>query len=435
MKLFKFQQTFSFFARFQFGLLILGIIALFSSLGSFIEQDESIEFYKENYSVDRPIYGFITWKSITFFGFDHIYTTWWFLTLLIILGISLVSCTFTRQFPLLSISKEYFFRKKKTSFLPLPFSIKLQTIYFLKEYILLQIQNLNFYVYQTKNFLYGYKGLIGRISPILVHVSLILILLGSGLGALKNFKAQEILPKGELFHIQNPIKIGSFTPIPNISTRVNDFWVEYENKRVHQFYSNLSILDKFGNEIKNFTISVNNPLRYKNVDFYQSDWNLLGIRLQDIKEKRIYEYPLFSLKKVNKSWITWIKGNTDDYTLIFNNLDNTCLIYNQEGKYLGVKNIGEFINNQFLFIDIIPSTGLLIKYDPSIPLIYGGFGLLIITTILSYLPYTQIWVFENNSNSWIGSLTNRGKIQLEIEFENLVRRIENNLVKNNLKRS
>jgi cytochrome c biogenesis protein len=435
MKLFKFQQTFSFFARFQFGLLILGIIAVFSSLGSFIEQDESIEFYKENYSVDRPIYGFITWKSITFFGLDHIYTTWWFLTLLIILGISLVSCTFTRQFPLLSISKEYFFRKKKTSFLPLPFSIKLQTIYFLKEYILLQIQNLNFYVYQTKNFLYGYKGLIGRISPILVHVSLILILLGSGLGALKNFKAQEILPKGELFHIQNPIKIGSFTPIPNISTRVNDFWVEYENKRVHQFYSNLSILDKFGNEIKNFTISVNNPLRYKNVDFYQSDWNLLGIRLQDIKEKRIYEYPLFSLNKVNKSWITWIKGNTDDYTLIFNNLDNTCLIYNQEGKYLGVKNIGELINTQFLFIDIIPSTGLLIKYDPSIPLIYGGFGLLIITTILSYLPYTQIWVFENNSNSWIGSLTNRGKIQLEIEFENLVRRIENNLVKNNLKRS
>jgi cytochrome c biogenesis protein len=434
MKLFKFQQTFGFFAKFKFGILILGIIAVFSSLGSFIEQDENIEFYKENYAIDKPIYGFITWKSITFLGLDHIYTTWWFLSLLIILGISLVSCTFTRQFPLLSISKEYFFRKKKTSFLPLPFSIKLQTIYFLKEYILLQIQNLNFYVYQTKNFLYGYKGLIGRISPILVHLSLILILLGSGLGALKNFKAQEILPKGELFHIQNPIKIGSYTPLPSVSTRVNDFWVEYENKRIHQFYSNLSVLDKFGNEIKNFTISVNNPLRYQNVDFYQSDWNLLGIRLQDLKENKIYEYPLFSLNKVNKSWITWIKGNIEDYTLIFNNLDNTCLIYNQEGKYLGIKNIGELINNQFLFIDIIPSTGLLIKYDPSIPLIYGGFGLLILTTILSYLPYTQIWVFENNSNSWIGSLTNRGKIQLEIEFENLIRRIENNLVKNNLKR-
>lgn len=436
MKLLKFQQIFGIFAKFQFGLLILAIIAIFSSLGSFIEQDQTIEFYKENYSINEPIYGFINWKSIIFLGLDHIYTTWWFLCLLITLGISLISCTFTRQFPLLSTSKEYFFRKSKKSFKQLPFSIKFETIYFLKECLLIQIQNLNFYLYQSKNLLYGFKGLIGRISPILVHISLILILIGSGLGALKNFKAQEILPKGELFHIQNPIKMGVFTPLPNITTRVNDFWVEYENTRVHQFYSNLSILDQFGNEVKNFTISVNNPLHFKNVDFYQSDWNLLGIRLQDIEKNKVFEYPLFSLNKSNKTWITWVKGNKNitDFTLILNNLDNTILIYNQEGKYLGIKNIGENINDQFLFIDIIPSTGLLIKYDPSIPFIYGGFGLLIITTILSYLPYTQIWVYQQSSQSWIGCLTNRGKIQLEIEFENLIRKIENNLIKNNLQK-
>jgi len=435
MKLLKFQQTFGFFAKFKFGISILGIIALLSSLGSFIEQDENLDFYQENYSIDKPIYGFITWKSILFLGLDHIYTTWWFLSLLIILGISLISCTIIRQFPLLSNSKEYFFRKKKSSFLPLPFSIKFQNIYFLKESILLQIQNLNFHLYQTRNLIYGYKGLIGRISPILVHVSLILILLGAGLGAFKNFKAQEILPKGELFHIQNPIKIGSFTDIPNLSIRVNDFWVEYENKRVHQFYSNLSVLDSNGNEKKDFTISVNNPLRYKNIDFYQSDWNLLGIRLKNLNENKIYEYPLFSLNQANKSWITWIDNKKENYALIFNNLENNYLMYDQNGKYIGIGNLGETINNEFLLLEIIPSTGLLIKYDPSIPFIYGGFGLLIITTILSYLPYTQIWVFQQSSNNWIGCLTNRGKIQLEIEFENLIRKIENKLVKNNLIRS
>ena len=82
-------------------------------------------------------------------------------------------------------------------------------------------------------------------------------------------------------------------------------------------------------------------------------------------------------------------------------------------------------------IDILPSTGLLIKYDPSIPIIYFGFGLLMITTCLSYLPYTQIWIFTQRKNSWIGSSTNRGKIQLEIEFENLIRYIENLLNKTN----
>jgi cytochrome c biogenesis protein ResB len=44
-------------------------------------------------------------------------------------------------------------------------------------------------------------------------------------------------------------------------------FAEYETNRVHQFYSNLSILDNYGNEVAQQTISVNNPLRYKNVDF------------------------------------------------------------------------------------------------------------------------------------------------------------------------
>ena len=54
-----------------------------------------------------------------------------------------------------------------------------------------------------------------------------------------------------------------------------------------------------------------------------------------------------------------------------------------------------------------------------------------ITSCLSYLPYTQIWIFTQRKNSWIGSSTNRGKIQLEIEFENLIRYIENLLNKTN----
>ena len=292
MKLFRIQKSFKIFTDLKFALLILGILAVASSLGSFIEQDEAISFYEENYKT--PIYGFINSQFILFFGLDRIYTTWWFLSLLITLGISLISCTITRQFPLFINSKDYFFRKKGNSFLSLPFSVKIKNIYYLKETILLKIQSMNFYIYQNGNLVYGYKGLIGRISPILVHLSLLIILGGSAVGAFKNFKVQEILPKGEIFHIQNPIKAGLLTPLPNITTRVNDFWVEYENNRIHQFYSNLSILDNYGNEIKQQTISVNNPLRYKNVDFYQSDWNLLGIRVKNDTNNKIYEFPLFS---------------------------------------------------------------------------------------------------------------------------------------------
>ena len=409
----------------KFALAVLLAIAIASSLGSFIEQDEPIFFYQQNYPLEKPIYGFINSNFILILGLDHIYRTWWFLSLLVILGVSLVSCTITRQFPIFKNSKDYSFKKEKKSFLNLPFFVKIENIYYLKEIILLKIQKLNFYIYQNENLVYGYKGLIGRISPILVHLSLIIILIGSLIGAFKNFKAQEVLPKGELFHIQNPIRVGWFTALPDVNIRVNDFWVEYEKKKIHQFYSNLSILDNYGNEIKEQTISVNNPLRYKNIDIYQSDWNLLGIRLEKLGEKKIYEFPLFSLNKTAKSWITWVKDSDKNYSLLFDQLKQTFLLYDERGNFLKESKLGEIIDKEYKISDILPSTGLLIKYDPSIGIIYFGFGLLMITTGLSYLPYTQIWIFHNSKNSWIGGITNRGKIQVEIEFENLIRYIEN----------
>jgi cytochrome c biogenesis protein len=430
MKLLKLQKSLKIFTDLKFAILVLTILAIASSLGSFIEQDESVSFYQQNYATSAPIYGFINWNLILFLGLDHVYTTWWFLSLIITLGICLISCTVTRQFPLFVNSKEYFFRKKGNSFLGLPFSVKIKNIYYLKEIILLKIQTMNFYIYQNGNLIYGYKGLIGRISPILVHFSLIVILGGSSVGAFKNFKVQEVLPKGEIFHIQNPIKVGWFTSLPTVTTRINDFWVEYETNRVHQFYSNLSILDNYGNEVAQQTISVNNPLRYKNVDFYQSDWNLLGIRVKDKNENKIYEFPLFPLKKVSKSWITWITSSNGNEILVFDQLQNSFLTYDEAGVFLKVKNVGDDITGNLSILDILPSTGLLIKYDPSIQIIYFGFGLLMLTACFSYLPYTQIWIFNQKKNSWLGSSTNRGKIQLEIEFENLIRSIENVLTKN-----
>lgn len=435
MKLFSLQNYVKIFTSLINAILLLSLIAGLSAIGSIIEQDENILFYQENYPESKPIYGFIDWKLILGLGLDHIYTTWWFLGLLVLLSICLISCSITRQFPIVKLGKEYIFKQKLTSFEELPFFVRLKNVAYGKETILLKIQKMNFYIYQKKEILYGYKGLIGRISPILVHISLLIILFASSLSAFFNFKAQEIIPKGEIFHIQNSIKLGSLTSLPALSARVNDFWVEYEKNRVHQFYSNLSLLDSFGNEIKQQTISVNNPLRYKNIDFYQSDWNLIGLRIKNESNNKIYEFPLFPIQKNKKEWITWIitknTGNeltslnkNENFTVIIEQLKNTLLIYNKEGVFVTTKNVGEYLTPNLKILEILPSTGLLIKYDPTIPLIYFGFGLLMITALLSYLPYTQIWIIVKKQYSLIGSSTNRGRIQLEIDFENLIRSIE-----------
>lgn len=114
MKFFKLQKYFKLLIDLKVAILILGLIAIFSSLGSFIEQDESISFYQENYA--NKIYGIIDSNLILTLGLDHVYTTWWFLTLLVLLATSLIGCTITRQFPILENSKDYFFKKKELLF-------------------------------------------------------------------------------------------------------------------------------------------------------------------------------------------------------------------------------------------------------------------------------------------------------------------------------
>ena len=427
MKLLKLKRILKFFTDIKFAIFLLILIAISSSLGSIIEQDESFNFYKEKYPIAKPIFGYISSNLILDFGLDHIYRTEWFLGLLLLFGTCLISCTATHQLPKFLNSKKYFFKQKEKSFTDLPFFVKFPTKYYTKEKITLNIHKKNTYLYQNQKYLYGYKGLIGRISPILVHISLIILLVGSAIGAFINFKAQEMLPKGELFHIQNPIRVGQFARVPIQNYRVNDFWVEYKRKKISQFYSNVSILDNFGNELKQQTISVNNPMRYNGIDVYQSDWNLLGIRIKTIPLNEIKEIPLFPLEKDLKLWLTCVNSLGKTYILVFDQLRNIFLVYNHKGLFIGTNNIGDVICEGILIKEILPSTGLLIKYDPSIPWMYFGFGLLMVTASLSYLPYVQIWASNQNYATFVGSSTNRGKVEMEIEFESLIRSIQQKL--------
>lgn len=419
----KFSRLFKFLIDLRFAIFLLFLVAFFSSLGSFIEQDQPNLFYEQNYLIEKPIYGFLSYPVIFFFGLDHIYRTFWFLILIFTLGFSLIGCTFSRQFPLLKISKDLFFKKEIKSFFRLPFFSKIKNSYYFLESGIPKLQESKFFLYQRKNFLYGYKGLIGRISPILVHISLLIILSGSLFGAFQNFKVQEILPRGELFHLQNPIQIGWFTSFPDYTIRVNDFWLEYE-EGIHQFYSNLSLLDSYGRELFEKTISVNNPLKYFGLDIYQSDWSLLAIR-EKFSPFYVQEYPLFPIKPEAKIWITFLN---EKYYFLIDGLEDQYFLYDENFRLLKESYLYNFFDNSTSIIENLSATGLLIKYNPSILFIYFGFAILIFTTFLSYFPYTQIWIFQNKQEIFFGSLTNRGKIQLEVEFENFLRKFEKLLI-------
>jgi cytochrome c biogenesis protein len=67
-------------------------------------------------------------------------------------------------------------------------------------------------------------------------------------------------------------------------------------------------------------------------------------------------------------------------------------------------------------VEILSSTGLQIKSDPGIFLIYLGFLFLMLSTLISYITYSQIWVIKDNRKIFIGGTTNRAVFEFELEF-------------------
>jgi cytochrome c biogenesis protein len=414
------QKLFRLVADLRFSIFILLVISACSIIGTVIEQDQSIEIYKANYPVTNPVFGFLTWDRILQFGFDHIYRTWWFFTLIFLFGLSLISCTFLQQLPSLKIARRCQFFRNTGQFSRLQIFTTLKT--FSLNKILCRIKQNQYSVFQQKNIVYCYKGLIGRIAPILVHFSMILVLLGTIIGSLFGFKAQEMVPKTENFHIQNLLTTGQLTVIPHKSARINDFWITYtQNKTVSQFYSDISILNNQGKETTRKTISVNYPLIHRNVYYYQTDWNLIGLRVQALNNE-IFEYPLLNiLSTQNKVWLTWISINrslNEGIIALSDNLEGYCSIYNEIGTFLGNIELNETVNlkEPLTLLEIISSTGLQIKTDPGIPVIYIGFFFLMISTLISYITYSQIWMIQKNQKLFIGGTTNRAIFDFELEF-------------------
>ena len=418
------QKIFRILADLRFSIFILLLISFCSIIGTVIEQDQSIETYKLNYPLTKPIFGIFSWDRILLFGLDHVYKTWWFVGLIILFGCSLTLCSFLQQLPSLKIARRCQFFRTTSPFYKLKISTILTT--FSLNKILCRIKDQQYSIFQQRNMVYCYKGLIGRIAPIIVHFSMILILVGTIIGSLFGFKAQEIIPKTENFHIQNILANGPSTIIPSTSARINDFWITYtKTKTISQFYSDISILDIEGNETTRKTISVNYPLIQNGIYYYQTDWNLVGLRIQN-SLNQTFEYPLLNIfGNSSKVWLTWISNNTntnDGVLAIIDNLEGYCSIYNSSGQFLGNFELNEtnIFNQRLTLCEIISSTGIQIKTDPGIPMIYLGFLFLMLSTLISYITYSQVWIIQKGQKLFIGGTTNRAIFDFELEFFKLV---------------
>nr|YP_010902785.1 Cytochrome c biogenesis protein [Hypnea flava]WCH54839.1 Cytochrome c biogenesis protein [Hypnea flava] len=401
----------------NFSITLLLTICGISILGTIIEQDKNIAYYESTYPIKSFISYFINWKNILYFGLDHVYTTWWFILLIFLFFCSLIICTFSQQLPSLRNSRHWKFMPysydKNTVISYLPIKSFINIIYSLNYH--------NYYVFQRSSKIYGYKGLIGRLAPIFVHISIIITLTGNILGLFTGFTSQEIIPKGEIFHIQNFIKSGKYSHLPyNLLGKIDDFFIEYnEDSSVKQFYSLISLLNNKNENLIQQKIYVNSPLKFHGLTFYQTSWNLEGLKIQldhQLVQQKLQEIKINNIR-------TWVYNfnfiNHKSLFFLINGLNNKIYIYNSSGKLLQNITINETftINNHKITIkEIIPSTGIQIKTDPGIYIVYLGFSILIISIATSYLSYSQVWINSKKNTINLRGITNRGQLTFEEEL-------------------
>ena len=416
-------------ANLQFAISLLLTIGLVIALGTIIEQDQSLVFYKENYSELKPLFGFLTWKVIKFLSLDRLYTAWWFALLLILFGSSLLACTFTTQLPSIKTFKLWKFINQPSQYKNLSVNENIELGF--SNSVAYNCNDNRYHFFRQRNKGYGYSGLLGRLAPVVVHGSIILLLLGSTLGSFGGYNAQEIIPVGEIFHIQNLTKFGNSSYVPqDVSCRINNFWITYTKElKTDQFYSDLSLLNEDGQEIKRKVVFVNEPLIYKDLVFYQTDWDIVGLKLK-LDDKKSFQVPLKRITKGgNRFWfgsLNLSQGASKNLTIVINDLKGKVFLYDAKGTFIQELTLGgsfnTFEDTQIQFVDFITSTGLQIKSDLGINVVYFSFLLLMISIYVSFFTYSQIWFVELKEKVIIGGKSNRAVLFFQQEFQKIIKR-------------
>ncbi len=414
----------------RFAILLIIFIAISSGVGTFIPQgndpQEYIDFYNET-----PIFGFINGYQVLKLQLDHVYTSNWFLFSLILLCISLAACSFRRQIPSLKAALKWTDYKDEKKFYKLQLTTNYEIIqnvdHILKADSLLRKKGWS--ISKLKNRLSARKGLVGKLGPIIVHIGLIILLIGSAYGNFSSQSKEQYLRLGESLDLINE------STHSKVKIKLKDFLIERESDgKPKQFISKLEFSSKEQNlnEIKK--TQVNKPIRFKGLTIYQADWSVSNIVMEI--DSVLYQLQLKPIPEIgDQIWGLLIELGRE-------NKKNYLLTIDNENGPLKVSNVEDFsdnnvyLNNNPLEINssklslkkIIPSSGLIIKNDPSIPFIYLSFTLIILGTIFSLIPTNQIWIlFNENSNKlFIGGLSNRNLLGFKKEFLKLSDEIKNN---------
>jgi len=254
--------------------VLLISLAATSIIGTLIPQNQSHDAYFH-------AYGEFLFNLFIKFDIFDMYHSWWFQLLLLMLGINITVCSIDR---LQLVWKTIFVRhpkfnvdrfrrlKNKETFTATATADKLKNQFLpviSKTFGYTRIEDTD-----KGARVFAERHRWTRLGVYVVHLSVLLLLAGSLLGSILGFDAFVNIPEGDTVNSVHLRNSNRERALP-FDIRCDDFSVTfYENGAPKEYKSRLTILEN-GNPVLKKDIIVNDPLRYKGINIFQSSYGKL----------------------------------------------------------------------------------------------------------------------------------------------------------------
>jgi len=442
-----FNAIWDFFSSVKLGVVLLLTLATTSIIGTFIPQNQTPDTYLN-------AYGDFWYRFFGILDFFNMYHSGWFQFLLLLLCINIIICSIDRlsatwkiiftKTPRFNFSRFRRLSNQKELISEIPQSrlMELCEPIVAKGFTFKQVEE------RENGFcIFAEKYRWSRLGVYTVHMSILLLLLGALIGSFYGFEGYVNIPEGETIgHIRQH---NSSVPIPlGFEIKCDDYSeTYYDTGTPKEFRSKLTIIEN-NKPLLQKDIIVNNPLRYKGINIFQSSrgkMNPIDMTL-NITYK---ENGTVFRKKVKMHQQVDIPENLGIFTI-----HDYHEAYRFRGQNLGEVFIGTFKpQNGKPFNLVLPTrfptfdqmrngafavsisdptfryyTGLQVTKDPGVWLVYSGFIIIIIGCYITfYLSHQQIFLEVskrgNSSQLMISGTANKNKLAMDKKVEKIFNRL------------
>jgi len=402
-------RTWDFFASVKLTVALLLSLASVSIIGTLVPQNQKMAMYVISYGESAS-------RLFSFLGIFDMYHSWWFQLLILLMAINLTVCSTDRLSGTWKIvfSRKGFFNKERfrKHSSRIEFDDARSPEKLKADFAPIVSKGFGFFKaeqLETGFLLLAEKRRWARLGVYVVHLSVLILLAGALTGSILGFEGYANIPEGgetDVIRIMNSEKTRKL----DFAVRCDDFDVSfYKTGAPKEFRSKLAVVEN-GKTSLSKEIVVNDPLRHKGINFFQSSYgripsNEIGISFTMAGSGMVYT------KDVRMGEPVEIPEGMGTFTAIRFVNSHNFRGHNIGSAYIGVlkpkngkKPVDVILPVSFPSFDRMRRdkiviavshehklyyTGLQVTSDPGVPVVYIGFVMMIIGFYISFFMYHQ----------------------------------------------